>query len=514
MTAPVTVADLLADPLLRGARTLAGHAGLERLVTDVTVYRGGAPAEVTGHLVVCDAEQTAPAYRLDALVRRAQEAGAAALCVTSADARPLLSTIRLADRLEIPVLWLVTEDPFTLVVELTLRIRAHEVLRARTVETLVKQLSARTDGAELLAVACRVLDARISLVTAEGSAILGDTVPLREVRTEIAVPQRTDRLLAHPVHTGPAAPREGSGPTAAAWLVWAFERADQNRAGTVALGLAVLEPFVRSWLAGERTRADHDAVLRERLLDEVTTGRASVSRDAVERALSLGWRLEDWHVGFHLRCDNQNAFDRPGVVPEQVSAALARYGVPVQVVAERDGGWAAWTSSTREPAPDEARRLLRVLRLVLAGLPEQWRPVAGIGWPHQGPGGLADTLAEARNAAHLARAREFRPAVEHTDELGVSRLLAAWQQSDITRAFAETALAPLRGAEHAHLLTTLRVFLENGGSSAATARVLGLHRNTVATRLRQARDRLGVDLDDPSRRLALQMACRTLDPQP
>ncbi|GHB38608.1 hypothetical protein GCM10010377_31730 [Streptomyces viridiviolaceus] len=138
--------------------------------------------------------------------------------------------------------------------------------------------------------------------------------------------------------------------------------------------------------------------------------------------------------------------------------------------------------------------------------------MAGIGRPHQGPGGLADTLTEARNAARVAAAREFRPAVEHTDELGVSRLLATWQQSDITRAFAETALAPLRDADHAHLLTALRAFLENGGSSAATARALGLHRNTVAARLRQVRDRPGVDLDDPGHRLALQMACRAVQP--
>ncbi|WP_238698034.1 helix-turn-helix domain-containing protein [Streptomyces sp. E5N91] len=89
----------------------------------------------------------------------------------------------------------------------------------------------------------------------------------------------------------------------------------------------------------------------------------------------------------------------------------------------------------------------------------------------------------------------------------MGRLPAAWQQSDITRAFAETALAPLGGPEHAHLPTTLRVFLEHGGS-AATARALGLHRNTVAARLRQVRERLGVPLDDPSNRLALQMVCR------
>ncbi|MFG3249717.1 helix-turn-helix domain-containing protein [Streptomyces sp. NPDC048187] len=59
------------------------------------------------------------------------------------------------------------------------------------------------------------------------------------------------------------------------------------------------------------------------------------------------------------------------------------------------------------------------------------------------------------------------------------------------------------------MLTTLRVFLEHGGS-AATARVLGLHRNIVAARLGQVRERLGVPLDDPGNRLALQMACRAL----
>jgi len=32
----------------------------------------------------------------------------------------------------------------------------------------------------------------------------------------------------------------------------------------------------------------------------------------------------------------------------------------------------------------------------------------------------------------------------------------------------------------------------------------------VTARLQQVRERLGVDLDDPSQRLALQIACRTL----
>ena len=141
-----------------------------------------------------------------------------------------------------------------------------------------------------------------------------------------------------------------------------------------------------------------------------------------------------------------------------------------------------------------------------AGVP----PPAGIGRPHRGPNGLAESLGEARDAADLARSHDFRPAVEHSDELGVARLLATWQRSDVTRAFAETALAPLRDPAHSHLLSTLHAYLESGGSAVLTAQALGVHRNTVTTRVQQIRDRLGVDLDDPSQRLALQVACRAL----
>ncbi|MFH9574100.1 helix-turn-helix domain-containing protein [Streptomyces sp. NPDC017454] len=511
MTSTPDVAGLLADPLLRDARTLAGHAGLDRPVRDVTAYRGTLTA-VDGHLVLCDVRDATPAYRLDALVRRAQEAGAAALCVTADEtARPPLSAVRLADRLRIPVLWAATDDPFRLALDLTLRVRAPEVTRARTVETLVRRLATRTEGPDLIATARTVLAAAVSLVTPDGGAIVGDPVVPGALRPELAVPQRTPGLLAHPVHAVPSAgDRPGGTAPVTAWLVWPVEPADEERADTVALGLAVLEPFVRSWLAGARTRADHDSAVRRRLLTEVVTGRGTVSREAVEQAVALGWRLEDWHVGLAVRAEQPPAVDRPDTVPAPLLAALARQGVTTQAVAEGDGDWALWSSSSRRPADDEPRLLLRQVRRALAELPAAWRLVAGIGWPRQGSGGLADTLTEARNAARLAAAREFRPSVEHTDELGVGRLLAAWQQSDITRAFAETALAPLRDTAHAHLLTTLRVFLENGGSAAATARALGLHRNTVTARLRQVRERLGVALDDPGNRLALQMACRAL----
>jgi DNA-binding PucR family transcriptional regulator len=185
--------------------------------------------------------------------------------------------------------------------------------------------------------------------------------------------------------------------------------------------------------------------------------------------------------------------------------------VRVVTAVDRGDGWALWVSTETEPKPDAARRLLRAVRLAAAAILAEHNVAAGIGRAHRGPAGLAETLREARDAADLARSHDFRPSVEHVDELGVARLLATWQRSEVTRAFAETALSPLRDTAHLHLLGTLRAYLESGGSMALTAQALGVHRNTVTTRIQQIRRQLGVDLDDPSQRLALQLACRALE---
>ncbi|MFI9629451.1 helix-turn-helix domain-containing protein [Streptomyces sp. NPDC052042] len=503
MTGRPRVADLLHDPVLDGVRTVAGAAGTERVVEDVRWYDGDFDG-IEGHLLLCGEADVTPLYRLDALVRRAQEAGAAALLVIAGPAQPLLSSVRLADRLRIPVLWLRVDHPVRLVQELTARVRAPEQDRARTVERLLRQLGTKRTGQDILAGAETVLATRLSLVTAEGDAVLGDPVPLDPgLRLERSVPQRGDHVLVHPV-LDPDVHR------VAAWLACPYERAAAARLDTLAIGLAMTEPFVRSWLSAQRAQAARDSVFQAQLLSEILTGRDSVSRDVVEGAVSLGWQLQSWHVGLHLVSDKPG---RPGArnpLVEQFRTGLARHGVPLVGAVNRGNGWALWTSTDTEPAPEDARATLRAVRRVIASLPRDRDLAAGIGRPHCGPGGLAETLTEARDAAELARSHDYRPAVEHSDELGVARLLATWQRSEVTRAFADTSLAPLLDPAHTHLLTTLRAYLESGGSVVLTAQALSVHRNTVTARVQQVRERLGVDLDDPSQRLALQVACRAL----
>jgi len=501
MTGQPHVADLLLDPILEGTSVVAGSSGTGRVVRDVYWFDGSLE-EVADHLVICVESHVTPPYRLDALVRRAQQAGAAALLVVAGEMRPLLSSVRLADRLEIPVLWLERRDPVRLTQELTARVRAPEQVRARTVERLLRQLSAKRTGHDILAAAESELSVRLALITPDGACVLGEPVEVDPgLHLDQPVPQRSEHLLVHPV-LDPDVNR------LAAWLACPVDGAAASRLDVVAVGLAMTEPFIRSWLSGQRAQADRDSVFRSHLLSEIVTGRDSVSRDVVEGAVSVGWRLQDWHVGLHVVTPHPSAQDTRSPVIEQLCTGLESHGVRVVTTINRGDGWGMWTSTEGEPAAEQARDLLRAVRLVTATLPREWELAVGIGRPHRGPSGLAETLAEARDAADLARSHDFRPAVEHSDELGVARLLATWQRSDVTRAFAETALAPLRDSPA--LLGTLRAYLESGGSVVLTAQALGVHRNTVTSRVQQVRDRLGVDLDDPSQRLALQVACRSV----
>ncbi|WP_219414506.1 helix-turn-helix domain-containing protein [Pseudonocardia nigra] len=507
---PVRVADLLADPLLAQATTLAGAAGLDRVVRNVAWYGGELPGTADGHLVVCDAARVVPPYRLDALVRRAEAAGVAGLVLAATGAPPLLSSIRLADRLRIPVLAAGEVDLVELLHRLTVRVRAPELVRARLVEELVRRLANKATGPDVVATASQVLAAPVSVLAPDGAAVAGDPVALPPgLRLDLAVAQHADlaaggRLLVHPVGDQRAH-------RPAAWLTCALPGGDDGRREAVAAGLAVTEPFVRAWLTGQRAAADRDTAFQAHLLTEILAGRAALRRDVAESAVSLGWRLPDWHVGLHLIVDGAGADPDRWTITVQLRGTLGEHGLRPTAVIDRGDAWSAWLSRDAEPGPDDGRAVVHGVRRALAALPRGWGAVAGIGRPHRGPTGLAETLAEARDAAYLARSHEHRPAAEHVDEFGVARLLATWQRSEILQAFADSALAPLRDIEGGQLLVTLRAYLEANGSITGTAQLLGLHRNTVTTRLHRLRGRLGVDLDDASQRLALQMACRTLD---
>lgn len=223
--------------------------------------------------------------------------------------------------------------------------------------------------------------------------------------------------------------------------------------------------------------------------------------------------------------------------PEGFPAA----GPPWVVVMARQGGPGELaTREAREALRARVRRLAGArhlqlrgdadsleLRLVLAAAPDdplalrlaaRVAEVAGrlvaVSMPFENAEARAGAEADARATLDAASAlpppsgRAGRLVVR-ADRQPAYRLLSGLHTLPEGHAQAQRLLAPLlgRGSGSRRRLDTLRVVLEQPGLAAAAA-TLGIHRNTLAYRLRVLERLTGWQLDDPDLRLALLIALR------
>jgi hypothetical protein len=95
------------------------------------------------------------------------------------------------------------------------------------------------------------------------------------------------------------------------------------------------------------------------------------------------------------------------------------------------------------------------------------------------------------------------------DDLGAMGLLYQLRDSAELRRFITEALGALPDRDQRGTLrATLRAFLESGGSQVDASQRLGIHRNTLAYRLRRIGDLVGRDVADPRSWLTLHLALR------
>ena len=161
------------------------------------------------------------------------------------------------------------------------------------------------------------------------------------------------------------------------------------------------------------------------------------------------------------------------------------------------------------PTPQQVETHIAALRELHVGARRLFNVATGVGSMENGPNGLAASLSEAADAARIAVNRSATGWFVRVDGLGLEQLLLAWTRNDTFVPAAESLLAPLR-ASGDELLATLSAYLDNESRIAATATALGLHRNTVSTRIQRVQELLGVDMADPEARLALHLACRAV----
>ncbi|HET6505282.1 MAG TPA: helix-turn-helix domain-containing protein [Baekduia sp.] len=449
-------------------------------IADLGRTREGAVA-----LLTPSASSGALGYQLDVALATAGERRLAALAIYGA-ATTSVTAIRLADRTRVALLTIdASVDLTDLAFGLARLIRADPGgVMNRALDAMRAVAAAEADGTEA------VLEAAIAAV--------GSTFALRP------------RLGA------------GGGPPAGAAVPivsdgrpdgWIVGERDDHAATLTAHLLAGAIGRIRTQAIKAARRP---AQARADALGGLLTARPAGVARAAERARDVGVRL-DGELAV-ARIELRSEPDRDLVTRRAMDEELDDL---VLEVAEDSGAEGEWHRARIDdalllihagPAGTElpAARLLSAARDAF--------PTAtffcGVGGHHHGVPGLRESATQAATAAAAARGWGRPGTPVHIDAVGLPPLVVDWLGTPAAQDSTERLLRPLIGQGGARADTairTLQVYLDERGSLARAGERLHLHKNAVSYRMKRIRAALedvDVDLDDPDRRLELQLACR------
>jgi hypothetical protein len=189
--------------------------------------------------------------------------------------------------------------------------------------------------------------------------------------------------------------------------------------------------------------------------------------------------------------------------PEAIVSARESEVVVVTTVPEAPSG----------PAMD-ARQLAAACLARLAELFPAAKVVIGIGGTCRDPGEIARSYAQAQRTTQTLRRLGRTGAVSAFSDLGILRLLLQVPDLAELRSFAADVLGKLSMHEHEHkseYLTTLACYFRENNSPQRASRILHVHPNTVAYRVKRIEEITGLRLDNYSDRLIAQVALEILD---
>lgn len=217
----------------------------------------------------------------------------------------------------------------------------------------------------------------------------------------------------------------------------------------------------------------------------------------------LGWRIDGLNRAVWIT--SLNATDA-GPTPEltQLLRAAWQRHVPDWPLVTDDDGWISWQNGDD---PDTVAPMRSAVGSAV-GTAYEHSLVLGVGGAHRGVAGLIRSLAEAQLASHVAR--EGGPGrVTWFDQVGV-RATLAWLPAGQIGQVADLSLPELMAArDREALVETVLTVLDCGGSLSRASVCLGVHRNTVLSRVARARE-LNLVFDDPGQRLAIHVLCYAL----
>lgn len=481
-----TVDELLRNPATRGLTLVAGPwdarpAGSVTIVdaiADLQRTREGAVA-----LLTPSASSGALGYQLDVALATAGERRLAALAIYGA-ATTSVTAIRLADRTRVALLTIEASIDLTdLAFGLARQIRADPGgVMNRALDAMRAVAAAEPDGTEA------VLEAAVTAV--------GSTFALRA------------RLGAG-----------GAGPAGVAVPIVSDGRPDgwvvgdrDDHAATLTAHLVagaigrIRTQAIKAARRPAQARADALGAL-------IATRPAGVGR-AAERARDVGVRLDGELAVARIELASEPGRDL--MTRRAMDEELDDLVLSVAEASDTEGEW-------------HRARIDEALLLIHAGPPTAALPVArvlsaardtfpsatffcGVGAHGHGAAGLRESAAQAATAAAAARGWGRPGTPVHIDAVGLPPLMVDWLGTPAAQDSVGRLLGPLveqGGGRADTAIRTLQVYLDERGSLVRAGERLHLHKNAVSYRMKRIRVALeDVDLDDPDRRLELQLACR------
>jgi purine catabolism regulator len=481
--------------IVEGQAVLAGDPNREVVSVQLLESLDGVEALARGALLLLTARasEEAQGYRLDVLLRKASNAGHAAIVLTLPPAGLSVTARALADRTGVAI----TAAP-TGVDRASALLHASRLLegdvtsdleRARRFLEAVDQLStAEADSSTVLALAQRHLD-RMPKLSAQSSQ---DAVSVPSA----VVGSKDEWLVLEPMG--------GAADVVARLALW------RAAAAITAHDL-------------ETERAQQLLLLSAGdLLDELLDSDPNRTRELSRRGTELGLPITGWHAIICVEVENSLALVAGGeAAAYALRDELSRRALDAASQARRDR-WnfvregeavlLVW-SGRQDPGLSLGIDFEAVAEQVLRSL-LRWNPELrlhiGIGTAHEAVPGLRASRAEAMGALAAARTKRRVNAITTFDKVGIQRALMEWYAASTVRDSVDRLLAPLDalGPKGAVMIDTLRIYLDTNSSLARTAQLLHVHRNTVTYRMERIGELLDLELDDADQRLMLHLACR------
>ena len=268
--------------------------------------------------------------------------------------------------------------------------------------------------------------------------------------------------------------------------------------------LEVLALALRSSLAHELLLEEATARNTRDLFEDIMSVDAVSVTSAENRLIAAGFQPACWSAGFALVLDETTPII-PAAVQLMRSVELRGFQC---LAVPRDGRIIGWISTLNPERDGNFPSIVAKFREIVSSLDNSDSVACGLGCWTRSLESLRDSIGEAQDIVSLAADRSGSSRFLTLDSLGINGMINSWTAGNGFQSAARIRLNPI--AKSHDLLETLYVFLTNSMNVHATAMQLGIHRNTVATRISRIESELGTSLSNPDERLSLLLAAKAL----